>query len=122
MLFLVYATYNPWGSSYFHWVVDHSGQIPLKIFSGVVLIIAYAILLQLTWRSLGPLGVALTIAFCTAVVWTLVDYGLLDLNQESAVANTMNVCLAYLFNTGVSWSHSRTRLSGLIDAKDVNQY
>lgn len=122
-MFVVFATYNATGYSYYHWVTGPATyDWPLKTFTGLSLLTSYGIFAIAIWRSMGPVGVATAAAALTAMVWTLVDYGLLDLNHPNAVATVIGSLFATLLAFGVSWSHIRTRLSGQVDSKDVNQY
>ncbi|CAK0775853.1 DUF4175 domain-containing protein [Azospirillaceae bacterium] len=122
-MFVVFATYNPTGSSYYHWITGNAaGDGSLKFFCGVVLLTTYGVFATAIWRSMGPVGVAAASAALTALIWSLIDYGLLDLNNNNAVSTILGSLLATLLALGVSWSHIRTRLSGQVDSKDVNQY
>ncbi len=122
-LFLVFGTYNTTGYSYYHWLGrEASGGLPLKLLIGIFLVIAFAVLVQAVWRSLGPWGIAITLSFLTSVVWTLQDYRVIDLDDDDAIATTVAVIISTLIAFGVSWSHQRMRISGQIDAKDVNLY
>lgn len=122
-MFVVFASYNATGYSYYHWVtVSSTYDWPLKTFTGLALLTSYGILAIAIWRSMGPVGVATATAALTAMVWTLVDYGFLNLNNTNAVSTIVGSLIATLLALGVSWSHIRTRLSGQVDSKDVNQY
>jgi len=122
-MFLVFSSYNTTGYSYYHLFIDLSNSDwPLKTFLGLVLLTAYGIFAIAIWRSMGPIGIATATAALTAMVWTLVDYGLLNLNNTNAVSTIVGSLIATLLALGVSWSHIRTRLSGQVDSKDVNQY
>lgn len=122
-MFIVFATYNATGYSYYHWLTGvTAGDWPLKIFTGLFLVTLFGIYALAIWRSMGPIGVASTVAAFTALIWTLVDYRLLDLNNDNAVATVVGTLLATVLTFGISWSHIRTRLSGQVDSKDVNQY
>lgn len=64
-LVLVFATFNPSGYSYYHWLRDTlPGYSVLLIFAGVVLLIGWTIFLRATTRSLGAFG--LILAFCSS--------------------------------------------------------
>ncbi len=122
-MFIVFATYNASEYSYYHWVTrPGSENWPLKSFIGVSLLTSYGVFAIAIWRSLGPVGVATSAACLTALIWTLVDYNLLDLNNPDAVSTVVGTLFASILSFGVSWSHIRTRLSGQVDSKDVNQY
>ena len=57
---VVFATYNPEGVSYYHWVYEELPAFTvLKAFIGVVLLIGWIILIRATLGSIGFLGVLL---------------------------------------------------------------
>src|SRR5215475_13195229 len=82
VLFLIGATYNPSGYSYWHWAFRGGPEYwALKIFLGFLLIFGFVFCIYATWRSLrimlgGPL--VLLIAAC---LWLLSDWGWLDLSD-----------------------------------------
>jgi hypothetical protein len=121
-LVLVFATFNPEGYSYVHWMTTPSeGQLPLKVLAGIALLIFYIIYLRATWRSIGPLGVALALAFFGAFVWVLVSLDILAWNQTTIMAYVALVLIATVMAVGLSWSHIRRRLSGQADIDDVDE-
>ena len=121
-LVLVFATFNPLRRSYFHWLMTPSdGQLPLKVLAGIALLIFYIIYLRATWRSIGPLGVGLALAFFGAFVWVLVSTGILAWEQTTAMAYVALVLIATVMAVGLSWSHIRRRLSGQADIDDVDE-
>ena len=90
-LILVLVTFNPEGYSYYHWITGTWADVlPLKVLAGIVLVVLYIIFLRATWRSIGPIGVGLMVAFFGAVVWALVYYDLLALGQHKAMAYIVN--------------------------------
>src|SRR5688572_9277099 len=119
---LVFASYNPEGQSYYHWALL---QLPdfsvLKGFVGVVLIIGWAIYLRASARSLGPVGLALAFAFFGFLVWLLVEYARLPADSTRALSYIALTVLALVISVGVSWSHVRRRISGQVDADDVDE-
>ncbi len=125
-LILVLATYNPTGYSYFEWVRaainDPSGDFgALHVFVGVLLVIGWTILLVATRSSLGTLGVVLGAALMAALVWLLIDFGLLHADSVTAVTWITLVCLAALMALGLSWSYIWRRLTGQVDITDDEQ-
>ncbi len=119
-LVLVFATFNPTGHSFIHWVTDaDAGDLPLKALAGIALLILYVIFLRATWRSIGPIGLVLAIAFFAALIWVLVDIGVLSLTEPTAITYAALVVLATVLAIGVSWSHVRRRISGQADMDDV---
>ena len=121
-LILVFATFNPTAYSYYAWVTGPgAGQIPLKAFVGVVMAIAYVIFLRATWRSIGPIGLVLAVAFFGALVWVLIDYGLIVPGQGQQMTYVILVIMSSVLAIGMSWSHVRRRIAGQVDADDVDE-
>jgi len=121
-LILVFATFNPTAYSYFRWVVG-GGQtdLALKALAGIVLLILYVIYLRATWRSIGPIGLALAAALMGALIWVCVTYGLLDLNNPTLMTWILLAVFATILAIGISWSHIRRRVTGQADIDDVDE-
>ena len=121
-LILVFATFNPTSYSYYAWVTDLlTGQIPLKVLAGIVIVIAFVIFLRATWRSIGPIGLTLAVAFFGALVWVLIDFGLIVPGEGQQMTYVILVVMASVLAIGMSWSHVRRRVAGQVDADDVDQ-
>lgn len=119
-LLLVFTTYNPEGYSYMHWVMNmDSGSLPLKILSGVVLVIGWAIYIRATRRSLGMIGMALAVAFFATLLWLMVDLRVIPADSVRAVSYIVLFIVASLLATGMCWSHIRRRLSGQQDVDEI---
>jgi hypothetical protein len=119
-MFLVLATYNPSGYSYYHWLSElDTGDWILKLLVGVVLVILYATFALATRRSLGGLGIAAWLLFFAVATWTMVDIGLLRIAGAGTMTMIVLVNLANVLAVGVSWSYVRARLSGQADANNV---
>lgn len=119
-MFLVFATYNPSGHSYFHWVTDtDSGRWSVKILVGLCLLVLHLTFAYATARSIGAVGVLATIVLFSTAIWALVDLGYLaDLGLWGWVTVILSL-MATLLALGVSWSYIRNRLSGQIDSNDI---
>lgn len=121
-LVVVFATFNPSGYSYAHWIsTAEGGQLPLKVLVGVVLAILYVIYLRATWRSIGPVGAGLALALLGALVWVFVDFGWLSFEQSTVMTYIGLLILATVLGIGLSWSHVRRRVSGQADVDDIEQ-
>jgi hypothetical protein len=117
-LLLVFATYNPSGKSYFHWVkgaLAGEGLGPVHYFTGVVLIAGWTVFLIATERSLGALGSIIGAALIGTGLWLLVDVGVLRANEMSTVAWLALFALGTLLAIGMSWSHIWRRISGQLE-------
>jgi tetrahydromethanopterin S-methyltransferase subunit E len=119
-MFLVLATYNPSGYSYYHWVSELDiGNWMLKLLVAVVLAILYATFGLATRRSLGRLGITAWLVFFAVVTWMMIDFGLIRIAGSGSVVTIALVDLANLLAIGLSWSYVRARLSGQSDTNNV---
>lgn len=125
---LVFFTYNPQGWSYFHWVqsylssaADSNTSLPLLVFAGVVLTIAWAIYIRATMRSLGLIGLILAVAFFAALFWLIVDFGLIPVGNPTVLINLALVIFSGVLAVGISWSHMRRKITGQSDVDDIDQ-
>jgi tetrahydromethanopterin S-methyltransferase subunit E len=119
-MFLVLATYNPSGYSYYHWVSELDiGNWMLKLLVAVVLAILYATFGLATRRSLGRLGITAWLVFFAVVTWMMIDFGLIRIAGSGSVVTIALVDLANLLAIGLSWSYVRARLSGQADTNNV---
>ncbi len=128
-LALVYATYNPWGVSYAAWLTgtwvpaDESswfGSPALKFVIGVVLAIAWVVYGTAARRSLGGVGILLVVALCAGVIWLLVEQGVFSMSNLPTLTHIGLVVVAVVMSIGMSWSHTRRRLTGQVDTDEVD--
>jgi hypothetical protein len=123
---LVFATFNPTGWSYFHWIIASgadagAGNVPLKILAGLLLLAGFAVYFRATWLSLGLLGIALVVAVFGVFVWLLVDFNLVDVGSPIMIVLVVEIILTIVMGVGMSWSHVQRRLSGQLDVDDLDQ-
>jgi hypothetical protein len=127
---LVYATYNPEGYSFLHWLLRPkagetgvgaylAGFTPLKALAGIGLLAAWVVFLQATRRSLGLGGAALILALLGCGIWALIYYGAIAPSSGRAVAHLGLIALAVVLAVGISWSHITRRLTGQQDTDTV---
>jgi hypothetical protein len=119
---LVLVTWNPSGHSFFHWAMtSDSGNRAFVALAGVTLLILFVIYIRATFRAMGTLGIVLAAAFLGALVWVLVDTGILTLEGGTAPVWAAQICLGILLGIGMSWSHVRRALTGQVDVDDVDE-
>lgn len=119
---LVFLSYNPAGVSYYHWAIIKIPDItPVMAFAGLILIIGWVVYIRATLRSLGFIGIALAIAFFGTLFWMVIDWGIVAADNIQAVTYIIQTILCFIMATGMSWSHIRRRMSGQVDADDVDQ-
>lgn len=119
-MLIVFATYNPSGYSYAHWVIDlDDSRWSLKLLVGTGLLILHLTFVFATFRALRPTGLLVTVAFFVALVWTIIDNGYLtSLGFRSWITIILGI-FATILAIGVSWSYIRGRLSGQADSNDI---
>jgi hypothetical protein len=121
-LFLVFATYNPSGYSWYHWLAGAEQKLdPLIALTGLLLLIGWVIYVRATARSLGMLGTLLALALFGTIVWALLHYQLIALSNTSLLTYIVLVILSAVMATGISWSHIRRRMTGQLDVDDLDQ-
>ena len=119
-LLLVLAVYNPSGYSYVGWWLnDPEGMISVRVLAGLALLVVLVMYLRATFRSIGPVGILLATAILAALVWLLVDLGVVDPSQQQLMIWIGLVVIATVMAIGMSWSHVRRRLSGQVDTDDL---
>ena len=79
---LVFVTYNPSTYSWVHWL-NSDAALVYKAASGIVLLIGWVMYLRATLRSLGSFGALLAAAVFGVVIWMLIEWGLLTLDNTS---------------------------------------
>ena len=120
-LLLVMLTYNPSGYSYMHWLQNSISSIePLVVLAGISLVIGWVIYIRATLRSLGLIGLILAAVFFAVIVWLLVDWGLLGMDNVNAISWVVQFLISAILAVGISWSHIRRKLSGQVDSDDVD--
>ena len=120
-LFLVFATYNPSGTSYYHWVTSGDASPTVAGVLGTAMFGAYVFLVRSTWRSIKPIGVVIGAAFFALFNLMLVDLGVVDGTNDSARSVMILWSVASILAVGLSFSAIRARLAGQIDSDDVGR-
>lgn len=121
-LVLVFATYNPEGVSFYHWALaplidgtTTAGPLSVKFLAGIALVAGWVVFLTATRRSIGIGGSVLVLAISGALVWILLDFGIVSAKSGRGLTYVVLICTALLLAVGMSWSHLSRRLSGQVD-------
>jgi hypothetical protein len=121
-LVLVFATWNPTGWSYVHWLMQTLPNVTAPLaFASVVLIICWFLFLHATLESLGLLGLILALAFFGSLTWLIFDMGWLAPGQE-VLSYVALVIIAAILAVGMAWSHIWRRLSGRVEVEDDHNH
>ncbi|MDD1643295.1 MAG: DUF6524 family protein [Methylococcaceae bacterium] len=117
-LVLVFATWNPTGRSFYHWLMGNLSNVTaLLVFAGVVLVIGWFLFLHATLEPLGLLGIILTLAFFGSLTWLVFDLGWLSTNQ-GVLSYVVLVVIAAILAVGMSWANIWRRLSGRVEVEE----
>lgn len=120
-IIIVFATYNPEGASYYHWISGSLAQFSvLKAFIGVILLIGWVVLIRATIGSLGAIGVILAAAFFGLAIWLIIDVPGLSTDNSRVISYIIEIMLASVLSIGVSWSHVRRRVTGQLDTDELD--
>mgnify|MGYP001765096979 CR=1 FL=1 len=117
---LLAAIFNPTGWNYVTWARSAwADQMPLIVFSGLVLGVAAMVYLVATMRSIGLVGAAIIAAIFAAGIWVLSDWGLLGLGNSALNVWLGILVLSLILGIGMSWSILRQRLSGQASVDEI---
>ena len=120
-VFIVFATYNPSGMSFFHWAVSPGSNKSVVAAVGVALLGVFVFIARSTWRSMKLIGITITALFCILFSVMLIDLRVIALTSTEVVEVIALVVIASTLGVGLSFSAIRARLSGQIDSDDVGR-
>ncbi len=121
-LAVVAATYNPTGTSFWHWIsADPLAFTPAKGILAVVLVIGWVVLLRATFNSLGGVGIALAGALFGVLLWGLMYWGIVPSDSFTAMKWVGVMVIVGILTVGICWSHVRRRLSGQYDVDELDE-
>lgn len=119
---LLSLTYNPTEWNFFRWAeTNWAAQMPLTVLLGLLLAVGYMIYIGATLRSIGAFGILLVAAIVGALVWVLIDYGVLTLQNPQLNLWIGIFLLSVVLGIGLSWSIIRQRLSGQATVDEVEE-
>jgi Family of unknown function (DUF6524) len=124
-LVLVYATWNPSGRSFYHWVIqplfDGTFRIgPLQVLVALLLIAGWVVVLQATFRSLGAGGSLLVAGIFVCLAWLLIDRGVFKPSGAKAYAHIGLIALSLVLAVGTSWAIVTRKLTGQVEVDASN--
>lgn len=118
---LLAVIFNPTSWNYVTWAQDAwADQMPLIVFSGLLLAVAAMVYVVATMRSIGILGALIIAAIFGAGLWVLTDWGLLALGNSALTVWLAIFALSLILGIGMSWSILRQRLSGQASVDEIS--
>lgn len=117
---LLSATFNPTQVNYIRWAdANWQSQTPLVVLLGLLLAVGFIVYIGATLRSLGPFGMVLVAAIFAALIWVLIDWGVLALGNSSLNIWLGILALSLVLGVGLSWSILWQKMSGQASVDDV---
>jgi hypothetical protein len=112
-LALVFATYNPSGISYLHWVAaDFQTGRPAKAIIGLALLGAWIFFVRSASAALGAIGFSLLAGLFAAVVWWMSSRGWVTIGNGATLTWVVLTIVGLVLGIGMSWALIRQRVSG----------
>ena len=119
---LLAATFNPTEVNFVRWASVNWGEAtPMIVLFGLILLVAYVLFLTAVLRGIGSIGVALILAVFAALIWVLVDFGWLSLDNPSALTWIGLVAMSVVLAIGMYWGILWRRLSGQLEVDDDSE-
>ncbi len=119
---LLAVTYNPTQWNFTRWAQAHwETQMPMTLLLGLLLAVGYLVYIGATLRSIGAFGILLVAAIVGALIWVLIDYGILTLQNPSLNLWLGIGALSVVLGVGLSWSIIRQRISGQATVDEVQE-
>jgi len=118
---LIAATFNPSQWNFVVWMRQYSAQeLPLTVLFSLVLVIAYLIYLRATFRSIGGVGMTLIFAVFAALMWVLLDRGLIVFGRSDLNGWMGILALSFILGIGLSWKFVRRGITGQFDVEGAD--
>ena len=116
--FLVGGTYNPSGTSYYHWVLNGGREwLASKILIGLVLGLGLTFCANFTWRSLRLTLLLPGLALILLVIWLLSVWHWIDLADPLQRTLVIEGVLVLVLGIGTAYTAIRFRLTGQMDSR-----
>ncbi|MEM9754475.1 MAG: DUF6524 family protein [Pseudomonadota bacterium] len=116
---LLAASYNPTPYNFVRWAEGAwADQTPLIVLAGLVLGLGYILFFTAILRGIGIFGAVLVVATCAALVWVLVDFGVLDLFDPALSTWVALLVLSVTLAVGMYWGILWRRLSGQLEVDE----
>lgn len=117
---LLAVTFNPTTYNFIRWAeANWQSQMPLTLLFGLILAVGYIIYVGATFRSLGAFGMIVVAALFAALIWVLIDWGVLSLGNSNLTVWLAILALSVILGIGLSWSILRQRLSGQASVDEI---
>ena len=118
--FVVFATYNPSGHSYWHWLIEGEAGFWTKFAVGMVLLGVHAFMLDHVRSALKWRGTLLVLAVLFGSWMALSRESAIGAWTSSGTAVLLLTGLALLYAAGLSYPHIHSRIAGIAHVEKLS--
>jgi hypothetical protein len=119
---MICLTWNPSRYNYIAWANARWTELmPIVVFVGLALLIAWVVFIRATMRSLGAIGIILAVGLAGSILWIILEYRVIDPANRTTLSWVLIALFAVVLTAGMSWSHLRRRWAGQLDVDDVDE-
>ncbi|ASJ70479.1 DUF6524 family protein [Granulosicoccus antarcticus] len=122
---VVFATYNPTGTSIFHWVVNNENPTDAWVILGAIVTVLINVALFIAaWKALGKLGTLIVIIFFAALIYLSLQEGWVSSTSRESLEWLGLILLSAFLGIGLSGAILWRRATGQVitdEADDLNR-
>jgi uncharacterized membrane-anchored protein YitT (DUF2179 family) len=112
---VVFGTYNPSGTSVFHWVKNNENPTDAWVILGaIVAVLANVALLIAAWKALGKIGTIIVVIFFTALVYLSLQEGWVAADNRVSLEWLALILYSVFLGIGLSGAIIWRRATGQI--------
>lgn len=123
--FVVFATYNPSGTSVYHWVVDNPDPADAwVVLAGIVVVLINIAMLIAAWKALGKLGTVIVIVFFAALAYLSLQEGWVSTDSGESLQWLGLILYSVFLGIGLSGAIIWRRATGQVitdEAPDIER-
>jgi len=112
---VVFATYNPSGTSIFHWVQSHwVGDFPNAwvVLAAIITLLINAVLFIAAWKALGKLGTLIVLILFAALVYLSLQEGWVSAGNSASLQWLALILYSAFLGIGLSGAILWRRATG----------
>lgn len=122
---IVFATYNPSGTSIGHWVVQNENPFDAwVVLVAIVTLLANVALLIAAWKALGKLGAIIIAVFFAALVYLSLQEGWVKTDNRESLEWLALILVSVFLGIGLSGAIIWRRATGQVvtdEAPDIDR-
>ena len=109
---LIFGSYNPSGTSYYHWATATPGLTPVQAFTGILLLGLVVAFFRTAYLSIGYVGAGTVAVLITMSIILAVGLGLVDFDHVAVTTYMIELWITIVLAVGVGWAFLQRRISG----------